>query len=354
MLPDILASMTERRKFILTGIKYTGITLVVFAVLKWLLILVIPFLIAFLLAKWLHPLAVKLQKRWKGAGGVLLIILFALIALGIGLLIWGIAASCQQVWQERDAIGGQLMAIWDECCCRIADATGFEGIDQMGDFLQAKMPDLGNKIEQAAMKRVMNWSAKSMKGFFSACGIALAAIVSSFLILRDYAQIKSRIRKSQWGNWFLNIGSVVLHTCGTYIKTQVVVMGIIGAVCVGILALCKNPYAVPIGIAIGICDALPFIGTGMVFVPWALVDLLRGEYLLACVYAGAFALCTFLREILEPRIMGNGLSVHPVAVMVSLYVGICVYGLPGVILGPVSLVLIREIGRSSYFSVLDN
>ena len=329
-----------------------GITLVVFAALKWLLYLVIPFLIAFLLAKWLHPLARKLQMRWKWAGGVLLILLFGALALGIGLLVWGIAGSCQRLWQDRDAIASQCMTIWDQCCCRVAQATGFEGIDQMGDYMQSRLPDLGNRLEQSVMKQVMDWSAKSLKGLLTMCGIGIAVVVSSFLILRDYARIRTGIRRTLWGRWLWDMGSVVLRTCGTYVKTQAVVMGIVSAVCVGVLALCRNPYAVPVGIAIGICDALPFLGTAVVFIPWALIDLLRGEYLLAAVYAGTFALCTFLREILEPKIMGNGLKVHPVAVMVSLYVGICVYGLAGVILGPVSLVLIREIGKSPYFGVM--
>ncbi len=328
-----------------------GITLVVFAVLKRLLLLVIPFFIAFLLAKWLHPLAQKLQIRWKWAGGVLLLLLFGVLALGIGLLVWGIGASCQRLWQDRDAIAGQCMTIWDQCCCRVAQATGFEGIDQLGDYIQSRLPDLGKRLEQSVMKQVMDWSAKSLKGLLTLCGILIAAMVSSFLILRDYVKIRTGIRRTLWGRWLWDLGSVVLRTCGTYLKTQAVVMGIISAVCVGILALCQNPYAVPVGIGIGICDALPFLGTAVVFIPWALIDLLRGEYLLAAVYAGTFALCTFLREILEPKIMGNGLKIHPVAVMVSLYVGICVYGLAGVILGPVSLVLIREIGKSSYFAV---
>ena len=101
-----------------------------------------------------------------------------------------------------------------------------------------------------------------------------------------------------------------------------------------------------IGIAIGICDALPFLGTGTVFVPWALIDLLLGNYKNAVGFLVIYIICSFVRQILEPRMVGQNLGVPPLAVLMSIYIGISVYGGSGVLLGPVSGLIIYHILKS--------
>ena len=81
-------------------------------------------------------------------------------------------------------------------------------------------------------------------------------------------------------------------------------------------------------------------------VPWLIIDLFRGKYFAAVIYGILFILSTFIREFMEPRLMGRGLGVHPLAVIISIYAGLKIYGTAGVILGPLSGFLIWEIYRS--------
>ena len=60
---------------------------------------------------------------------------------------------------------------------------------------------------------------------------------------------------------------------------------------------------------------------------------------------GLYIFCNLIREFLEPKLVGRGLGIHPLAVVCSLYVGICVYGGTGILLGPFSALLIRELYR---------
>ena len=94
---------------------------------------------------------------------------------------------------------------------------------------------------------------------------------------------------------------------------------------------------------IGFCDALPFIGTGTIFVPWALINILLGKYKQAVWLFVYYIICSFVRELLEPKLVGKHLGVPPLAVLMSIYIGIQVYGGAGVIFGPVSALLIYEI-----------
>ena len=65
--------------------------------------------------------------------------------------------------------------------------------------------------------------------------------------------------------------------------------------------------------------------------------------MMAAIYAVIYTVCSLMREILEPKLLGNKLGMHPLAVIVSIYVGLGMYGLWGFALGPLSYILISEI-----------
>ena len=95
-------------------------------------------------------------------------------------------------------------------------------------------------------------------------------------------------------------------------------------------------------------DAPPlFFGTGTVFIPWLLFKVFCGQYLLAGAYGIIYLICNFTREFLEPKLIGNKLSIHPMLVLISTYVGLCVFGVFGFFLGPVAGLLIAEIYKAS-------
>lgn len=336
--------MEEKKQFWLTGIKYAGITLGVYAALRWILPYVIPFLIALLLAKWIHPLVRKMKKGRKLAGSVFLIIVFLAAAGAVILGVYALSFPCQKLFDNRENLAAQCMDFWYECCCRVEESLGIS-LDGISGFWKERFSGVWEALGQTILSGLMGWSTKSIRLFLSWCGILIVIVVASFYMLHDYDGIRERARNSSWGSFLTDLGRKVLDTLGTYLRTQCIIIAVVSAICVLALWMCKNPYAVVIGIAIGVCDALPFLGTGTIFVPWAVIDLLRGKFGLACIYAAVYAVCTFVREVLEPRLMGNKLDVHPIAMMMSIYIGLCAYGISGVLLGPISLILIREIGR---------
>ena len=92
-------------------------------------------------------------------------------------------------------------------------------------------------------------------------------------------------------------------------------------------------------------DALPFIGTGTVFVPIAVILLFQKQFKLAACYLGLFLLTYIVREFLEPRMIGAKLGIYPFVMVVVVYAGIYLYGTAGVVLGPVTLLAVLEINR---------
>ena len=144
---------------------------------------------------------------------------------------------------------------------------------------------------------------------------------------------------------FVSLGNGILEAIGGYVKAQCIIIGVIMVICVVGFFVAGTPYATVIGIGTGILDALPVLGTGLVIVPWAIVEIVRGEYLTALILGLTYGACALTREVLEPRLVGKRLGLFPILVLMSVYVGVKVYGAAGILLGPLSLLVIQELWR---------
>jgi sporulation integral membrane protein YtvI len=103
----------------------------------------------------------------------------------------------------------------------------------------------------------------------------------------------------------------------------------------------RLPYIVLPALLIALVDILPVLGVGTVLVPWGLIELLKGN---GGRGGGLLALCAvvlLIRQLLEPRIVGKSIGLHPLATLFSAYAGLQVFGLAGMLLGPAVALLIK-------------
>ena len=77
----------------------------------------------------------------------------------------------------------------------------------------------------------------------------------------------------------------------------------------------RSPYAVVLGIIVGIVDALPVFGTGTILIPWAVFNVIMRNYWAAGVLLVAYVITYFVREIMESKCMGDRLGISPFAMV---------------------------------------
>ena len=157
----------------------------------------------------------------------------------------------------------------------------------------------------------------------------------------------------QYVQWFAELDQEACHVlleviCGivryiaTFVKAQGIIMTTIAMTAAATLGIAGINHGILWGILAGILDALPFIGTGVVLVPLGMFQILDGNWGRALVCGVLYVVCIFLREVMEPRLIGRKIGVSPIAVLVSLYAGIRLFGVWGIIKGPLGFVLIYE------------
>lgn len=232
--------------------------------------------------------------------------------------------------------------IWCCGCDRIGKISGIKA-EIIQEWGNGQAEHIGQVIEEKWLPFLMNCSVSGLKVLASFSWKLIVTMVATVLIMADYENLKKRFLRNVAGHDIEKIGMDTLHVSGKYLKAQLIILSVVCCICIAGLFIAGNRYALLAGIGIGICDALPFLGTGTIYIPWLILCLFEGKYFLAVLYGAIYVISTLAREFLEPKLVGKGAGAHPLAVIFSIYVGIYAYGAAGVILGPLSALLICEI-----------
>ena len=177
-------------------------------------------------------------------------------------------------------------------------------------------------------------------------GIFLIILISAVLIIKEAPELQKKYKNSDLYN-DLNSVTVKLADAGVaYLRAQLLIMILVAVCCVTGLVVIRNEYALLLGIFIAILDALPIIGSGMILIPWSIIMLINGNIFAAAILITVYLLCQIIREIVEPKLIGNRIGIRPLYTLMSMYVGLKLFGIAGFILGPVGLIIIIAIIKS--------
>ena len=98
---------------------------------------------------------------------------------------------------------------------------------------------------------------------------------------------------------------------------------------------------------------MPVLGPGLVFVPWIIWEFISGHTGLGVSLLVVYTVISVVRQILEPKIVGDSIGLHPLATLISLYVGLQLGGVVGMILGPVTVVIVIACYRAGLLDKYD-
>ena len=114
-------------------------------------------------------------------------------------------------------------------------------------------------------------------------------------------------------------------------------------------------YAVLVALGIAVLDFLPVFGTGTVLVPWAIIKILNGNYTTAIILLVLWGGGQLLRQMIQPRIVGDSLGLSTLPTLILLFIGWRLSGVGGMILAvPVGLVLYNLYKSGLFDTTIDS
>jgi sporulation integral membrane protein YtvI len=174
----------------------------------------------------------------------------------------------------------------------------------------------------------------------------IIGLVSAYFFMADGRKILAWLRKSS-PRWLLKqmrqTKKGLVRALSGYFRAQAILMVMVGAISVIGLMFLKNPYALLLGLLFAVLDFLPILGPALVLLPWALVSVLMGNMHQAIGLLIIWGILTISRQVLQPKILGTQMGAHPLASLMSIYIGFRIFGLLGLIIGPTLLMIIIAI-----------
>ena len=166
--------------------------------------------------------------------------------------------------------------------------------------------------------------------YFSLDRGGLSSFLSSY-IPKEYREKLTRYRSAA--------SDAVFGFLKTYILMMLVVFTVLylGLTVIGI------EYSFVIAIITAVVDLLPILGVGTILVPWALAAFILGEIRIGVALFILFAIVTLVRELLEPKIIGGYIGLHPILSLISVYFGMRLFGVSGLIFSPILLSMILSV-----------
>ena len=329
-------------------IKIAGITVAVYILMKYFLPYVIPFFISYMLVHLLKPVTNLLHEKLRLKKELILSVLLAGLLIVCSLLFYMLYCV---LMDQLKKIAMNFDYYYDcfcagiDACCRVAERNFGVEMEQMRTFVYSGIEHATEQIRIYIVPGIFNYSMRYLKKAMDAALFLLMVFVAAILLMRDYDRMREHLMQYRLYQHMEHISGRMWRQGGMYLKAQAIIIGIVSILCVLGLWLLGNPYFLLLGIITGLLDALPFIGTGTVLLPVAFFLVLQGSYAKAAGYGILFLITYVAREFLEPRLIGARLGIYPFVMVVVVYAGLYLYGPSGVVLGPVTLLLILVILR---------
>ncbi len=139
------------------------------------------------------------------------------------------------------------------------------------------------------------------------------------------------------------VGAVTGNAVKRYIRAYLLIMLLtFTEVFVGLIVLGKQ-YAFLMAVIVAVVDILPVFGAGAVLIPWAVGALILKDFRTGFGLLILFGIMTIIRQIAEPKIVGESLGIHPLITLFAMFAGLSLFGIPGMLLGPAVVLIVKEV-----------
>ncbi len=321
----------------------------VFWILPRTLIFFIPFVAGWVIALLAAPLVrffeEKVRLKRKVGSAFVIIAVIALVVLVIYIvcaqlfeqvkgLVGALPEMLAKAEADFDSIGANLNLLLDKLPGDI-HLNLDRNVVELDSYLGGLLEKFGSPTIEAAGN-----FAKGLPSFFIGM---IMALLSSYFFVAERLQINAWFREHTPAFLMLRyrmIRNSLVKSVGGYLKAQLKIeVWMYFLLLVGLGILRVNYFGL-IALVIAFLDFLPFLGTGTVLIPWAVIRILTAEYRTAIGLLVIWGVGQLARQLIQPKIVGDSIGVPPLPTLFLLFIGYKAGGVVGMIVAvPVGLLI---------------
>ena len=355
---------TKYVKEVLNLLTAVVLLLLVIFVLPRLLGFFMPFVVGWIIAMIANPLVrffeQKIKIRRKAGSAIVIVAVLALVVclgyLVIARLISegaGFIADLPDIWKglERDLnqVGANLTDFYARFPLEIR-----ENLSVISEKLVQYIGDAINGLSAPTVTAVGNF-AKNIPSILIG---TIMCLLSSYFFVAEKDNVGKFLRKylpeSFREKWKV-LSTSLAGAVGGYFKAQCKIEIWIYLILMIGLWILKVDYALLIALLIAVLDFLPIFGTGAVLWPWAVIELLAGDYRMALSLMIIWGVAQLLRQIIQPKIVGDSIGMPPIPTLFLLFIGYKVGSVVGIILAvPIGIVVVNMYEAGLFETTMDS
>ncbi|HJC47295.1 MAG TPA: sporulation integral membrane protein YtvI [Candidatus Lachnoclostridium pullistercoris] len=344
-------------------IPVAGILLVLYLGPK-LLRFFLPFVIGWILAMIANPLVRFLERRVKLVRKHSSMIIVIAVLAGLIGLIYLIGSK---LILEGAAFAKDLPAIIESAAEEVRQAMGrFEGVFlRFPEEIRTTIYQVTENVDDYVGMIIQKLTPTTVSAAGSvAKSIPNILVYSVVVVLSSYFFIVERDGILRFWMKYMPEGAVryydflkkdVKKLIGGYFLAQFRIMFVVALILAAGLFVLQVKYSLLWAVLIAILDFLPVFGTGTVLIPWAVIKVISGEYAFAAGLALIYVLTQVVRQIIQPKIVGDTIGLSPLTTLLFLYLGYRWAGLGGMILAvPIGMFVLNLYEFGMFDSLIDN
>ncbi|NOU69470.1 sporulation integral membrane protein YtvI [Paenibacillus sp. LMG 31461] len=329
--------------------------------------LIYPFIFGWIIALMLNPLVNFFQfklklPRWLSVTLSMLLFLGAMVTI-ITLLVANIVVELGSL---ADTIQLQINRWVEEFNVFINSVTFQQWIERVNEFFENNpkyQETVNTNLSSTAgsiadiSKLVITYTFAALKAFLTSlpniATITIIVMLATFFISKDWYGLIKRY-KGIFSDVIVKTTKLIRTDLQKalfgYLRAQLILVSLTALVVIIGLLILRVDYAITIGLLTGLADLMPYLGTGAVMVPWILyVFFAQGNIMLGIGLSVLYGVIVIARQIMEPKVLASSVGLDPLATLIAMFVGLKLFGLLGLIVGPVSLILITAFYRARIF-----
>lgn len=323
-----------------------------------LLSLFAPFVAALIFAVMLNPLIRWCQRKigWSRHLLTLLLILLLLGAIG-GVLTLLVYSACnelislaqnwnfllQKIMTTLDTLDGffdQLPSLLPPALVDTINEASASLLEWLGRVVPSMLADLASSAGHKAM------------GFPSLVVAIIICVMATYFLASDFPYLRAKcVQHMDEGllHFWDQVKVTALGAFGGYLKAQLLLsIGVFFILLIGFFCI-GQPYSVLLALGFAILDFIPLIGAGTIMVPWAVISLFTRDLGGAVELMIIWGVIVLFRRVMEPKIVGDQTGLSPILSLISIYVGMRVGGVLGMILGPILTLVVLNLTTMGIF-----
>ncbi len=330
---------------------------VLYLVFNYLWGAIMPFVIAYIFAECFRPI-VKYSETHKSFPTRFFIIFTVLLAVGsLAMLFYGI--SRRIVFEvggfiEKSRSTLELIRTDEGFASEIIEKiNSFVPFVDVSDRLWKIRGNLENELWSMLTTLIDKLSGQLVNLFGKTVAFVPNALLSTaVVIIATYYFAVDRVKiNSFFISLFpkklrpilVNGKAEIANTVGRYLRAYGTLFSITFVELLIVFIILDVDYSFVLALVTAIVDVLPVLGIGTVLLPWAAVSLLFGNYFVGIGLLIGYAVITVIRQIIEPKIIGKFIGLHPIATLASMYIGLKSVGIIGLFAFPIAAILIKRI-----------